>query len=157
MGMVLQYMISNPSILARAREEIEAAEARGVLSTPVRYDEVREHLPYFVACIKEGIRLGPSAANYFSRVIPAGGKVIDGHYIPAGTDVTCYSYVVQRNKDFYGADAEEYKPERWLQSQQRAYELEAAQFTFGTGPRVCVGKDVAILESHKLLPEVSLL
>ncbi|EOA80982.1 uncharacterized protein SETTUDRAFT_124398 [Exserohilum turcica Et28A] len=154
MGMVLQYMISNPSILARAREEIEAAEARGVLSTPVRYDEVREHLPYFVACIKEGIRLGPSAANYFSRVIPAGGKVIDGHYIPAGTDVTCYSYVVQRNKDFYGADAEEYKPERWLQSQQRAYELEAAQFTFGTGPRVCVGKDVAILESHKLLPEI---
>jgi cytochrome P450 len=87
-------------------------------------------------------------------VIPQGGKVIDGHFIPAGTEAMSYSYAIQRNKEFYGDDAEEFKPERWMESEKRNFELEAAQFTFGTGPRVCLGKDVAMLEMHKLLPEV---
>jgi cytochrome P450 len=155
MGMTLQYMLSHPHVLARARAEIETADASGLLSTPIRYDEMKQHLPYFGACIKEGLRLAPPAPNLFARVTPKGGKVIDGHFVPGGVDITTCAYIVQRNKDFYGEDAEDFKPERWLESQQRNFEMEAAQFTFGTGARVCLGKDVAILESHKLLPEVS--
>lgn len=155
MGMTLQYILKNPHVLERVKAEIEAAESRGFLSTPVRYDEMKQHLPYMGACIKEGLRLGPPAPSLFARQIPKGGKVIDGHFIPGGSDVTVYSYTLQRNKEFYGDDAEEFKPERWLISQQRNFEMEAAQFTFGAGARVCLGKDVAILESHKLLPEVS--
>ena len=62
---------------------------------------------------------------------------------------------MQRNKELYGEDAEEFNPERWLVSEKRNFEFEAAQFTFGVGPRVCLGKDVAIMELYKLLPEVS--
>lgn len=155
MGMTLQYILDNPHVLARVRTEIEAAESKGLLSTPILYDEMKQHLPYMGACIKEGLRLAPPAPNLFGRETPKGGKVIDGHFIPGGCDVTVYSYTLQRNKEFYGEDAEEFKPERWLESQQRNFEMEAAQFTFGTGSRVCLGKDVAILESHKVLPEVS--
>ncbi|EDU41835.1 CypX Cytochrome P450 [Pyrenophora tritici-repentis] len=154
MGSTLRFILTNPAVLARVRSEIEDAEASGLLSTPIRYDETREHLPFFVACIKESLRLNPPAPNLFPRIVPKGGKVIDGHFVPAGTEVTNNAWTIQRNKDFYGADAEEFKPERWMENEQRSFRLEAAQFTFGAGPRVCLGKEVAMLEMHKLLPEI---
>jgi cytochrome P450 len=155
MGCILRLVLSDPSILARARTELDAATSAALLSTPIRYDETLQHLPFFVACIKEGLRLFPPAPNLFPRVTPKGGKVIDGHYVPGGMDVTSHAYTVQRDKGFYGRDAEDFQPERWMQSEKRNIELEAAQFTFGIGPRMCLGKDVAKLEMYKLLPEVS--
>ncbi|CAN9092361.1 unnamed protein product [Alternaria alternata] len=154
LGCILRLILTNPSTLARVRTELDAAESSGLLSTPIRYDETLQHLPFFVACIKEGLRLFPPAPNLFPRVIPKEGKVIDGHYVPGGMDVTSHAYTVQRDKDFYGQDAEDFKPDMWLQSEKRNFELEAAQFTFGIGSRICLGKDVAKLEMYKLLPEI---
>ncbi|CAN9185692.1 unnamed protein product [Alternaria alternata] len=155
LGCILRLILTDPSTLARVRAELDVAESSGLLSTPIRYDETLQHLPFFVACIKEGLRLFPPAPNLFPRVIPKEGKVIDGHYVPGGMDVTSHAYTVQRDKDFYGQDAEDFKPDMWLQSEKRNFELEAAQFTFGIGARICLGKDVAKLEMYKLLPEVS--
>jgi cytochrome P450 len=155
LGCILRFLLTDPSVLARARAEIETAEANGLLSTPIRYEETRQHLPFFVACIKEGLRLNPPATNLFARIAPEDGKVIDGHFVPGGTEITSHAYTVQRNKELYGEDAAEFKPERWMVGEKRNFELEAAQFTFGVGSRVCLGKDIAILEMYKLLPEVS--
>jgi cytochrome P450 len=155
LGCILRFLLTEPEALKRARAEIESAEKAELLSRPIQFEETRKHLPFFVACIKEGLRLNPPATNLFARVVPKGGKFIDGHYIPAGTEVTSHAYTVQRDTAFYGRDAEEFKPERWMTSEKRAFELEAAQFTFGVGPRVCLGKDIALMELYKLLPEVS--
>jgi cytochrome P450 len=148
-------LLTHPSCLTRARVEISTADKSNLLSTPVQFEETRQHLPFFVACIKEGLRLNPPAPNLFARVVPPGGKTIDGHFIPGGADVTSHAYIVQRDAATYGSDANEFVPERWMQSEARNFELEAAQFTFGTGARVCLGRDVAVLEMYKLLPEVS--
>lgn len=155
MGCILRFLVTSPSALAKAREEIEAADKANLLSTPIQFEETRQHLPYFVGCIKEGVRLQPPGTNLYARVAPKEGKVIDGDFIPGGTEITSYAYCVQRDQTLYGNDAEQFKPERWLESEKRTFELEAAQFTFGTGPRVCLGKDVAVMEMYKLLPEVS--
>jgi cytochrome P450 len=155
LGSTLRFMLLDEKILQRVHEEIHAADEAGHLTTPIQFEETRQRLPFFVACIKESLRLNPPATNLFARIAPAGGKVIDGHFIPAGTEITSQSYVVQRNKELYGEDAELFRPERWLESEKRSFELEAAQFTFGMGPRVCLGKDIAIMELYKLLPEVS--
>jgi cytochrome P450 len=53
------------------------------------------------------------------------------------------------------SDPEDFRPERWMISEKKCFELEAAQFTFGMGSRVCLGKDIALMELYKLLPEVS--
>jgi cytochrome P450 len=156
LGSILRFLLTHPPSLARARAEIASAEHANLLSTPIQFEETRQHLPFFVACIKEGLRLHPPAPNLFARVVPPGGKRIDGHNIPAGTDVTSHAYVVQRDAATYGRDADAFAPERWLQSEARSFALEAASFTFGAGARVCLGRDVAVLEMYKLLPEVRL-
>ncbi|KAH9862409.1 hypothetical protein J1614_011064 [Plenodomus biglobosus] len=154
LGSILRFMVLNKSAYARAQAEIDAAAKAGRLSNPIQYEETRQHLPFFVACIKEGLRLNPPATNLFARLAPKGGKAIDGVYVPEGTEITSHAYTMQRDKGLYGEDAEEFRPERWLESEKKSLEFEAAQFTFGVGPRVCLGKDIAMMEMYKLLPEI---
>lgn len=147
--------------LARARAEIAAADAADHLSATVQHEETRTHLPFFVACIKESIRLHPSATNLFARAAPPGGKVVDGTWVPAGTEMMATAYVVQRDPRLYGPDPKAFRPERWLEGgvggneKDVISEMEACIFAFGIGPKVCLGKDVAMMELYKLLPEVS--
>ncbi|KAL1611014.1 hypothetical protein SLS59_000651 [Nothophoma quercina] len=154
MGCILRFLVTNPDALTKAREEIVKADKANLLSTPIQFEETRQHLPYFMGCIKEGLRLQPPGTNLYARIAPKGGKVVDEQFIPGGTEITSYAYCVQRDQTLYGEDAEQFRPERWLESEKRTFELEAAQFTFGMGPRVCLGKDVAVMEMYKLLPEI---
>ncbi|KAF6814624.1 cytochrome p450 [Colletotrichum plurivorum] len=159
MGSILRYFMKYPAVLARVRAEIAAAERAGRLSTPIQYEETRENLPFFVACMKETIRLQPSAAQLFGRVAPAGGTIVDGVWVPPGTDMTAVSYAVQRDPALYAPDPEVYRPERWLEGEvggntkEVISEMEAANFGFGMGSRVCLGQDVARFEIYKMVPE----
>lgn len=155
LGSIFRFISTSPTAWARAQAEIDEADRAGHLSSPVLYEETRRHLPYLVACIKEGLRLNPPATNLFARIAPQGGIVIDGHFVPAGTEITSHAYTMQRDHEFFGEDADEFRPERWLKDEKKSLEMEAVQFTFGMGPRVCIGKDIAYMEMFKLLPEVS--
>ena len=155
MGCILRFLVTHPNELAKARDEIDKADKANLLSTPIQFEETRQYLPYFVACIKESLRLQPPGTNLYARIAPKEGKVVDGHFIPGGTEITSYAYCVQRDQTLYGEDAEQFCPGRWLQIEKRSFELEAAQITFGMGTRVCLGKDIAVIEMYKLLPEVS--
>ena len=155
LGSTLRYLIINPDKKKLAQQEIDEADRAGKLSTPVKYEEVRQHLPYFSACIKEGLRLDPPATNLFARtVIAPEGKTIDGHFVPPGMDITSNAYVVQRDPELYAPDPTVFRPERWLENKEKANEMESASFVFGIGSRVCLGKEIAIMELYKLLPEV---
>jgi len=63
--------------------------------------------------------------------MPKGGKILDGYFVPAGMEATSHAYTTQRDRAFYGDDAENFSRGRWMVSEKRNYELEAAQFTFG--------------------------
>ncbi|KAH7067132.1 cytochrome P450 monooxygenase-like protein [Paraphoma chrysanthemicola] len=154
LGSILRFLLTHPPSMARVRDEIERADHAGRLSSPVQFEQTKTHLPFFVACIKEGLRLHPPAPNLLARVMPMHGKIIDGHFVPGGFEVTSHAYTVQRDRVMYGDDAGEFNPDRWLVSEKRTFELEAAQFTFGMGPRICLGKDIAMMEIYKLLPQV---
>ncbi|KAB2575893.1 D-amino-acid oxidase [Lasiodiplodia theobromae] len=165
LGSTLRFLLTHPSCLARCRAEIASASARHLLSDPIQFDQTRAHLPFFVACIKESLRLNPPATNLFARTAPrdGGGGSLPGAPlgVPAGAEVTSNAYVVQRDPRMYGPDPESFRPGRWLveegddgEGARRVAEMEAASFVFGVGPRVCLGKDVAVLEMWKLLPEI---
>jgi cytochrome P450 len=155
LGSTLRFLATHSEKRELALKEIQAADLAGKLSTPIKYEETREHLPYFSACIKEGMRLNPPATNLFARVAGKEGKKIDSHFLPPGTEFTSNAYIVQRDPELYAPDPDAFRPERWLESKEKALELDAASFVFGMGPRICLGKDIALMELWKLLPEVS--
>jgi cytochrome P450 len=111
-------------------------------------------MPYFQALIKECLRVHPALGQLVPRDVPEGGIELCGKFLPAGTVVGCNAWTVHRDKNFYGEDADEFRPERWLdEDKERVRALENASFAFGGGPRVCIGKNIAMLEITKFIPE----
>lgn len=66
--------------------------------------------------MKEAMRLSPTNNLPLERFVPAEGLDINGYNLPAGTNVGMSAQIVHRNRDIYGADADEFRPERWLES-----------------------------------------
>lgn len=83
------------------------------------------------------------------RIVPAGGIQIEEHFIPAGSTVGASPWVINRDKNVYGADADTFNPERWLQD--NTVEMHRTSLTFGSGSRNCIGKNIAWLEMSKFL------
>ncbi|PQE23646.1 cytochrome p450 17a1 protein [Rutstroemia sp. NJR-2017a BVV2] len=153
LGSTMRFLTVTPGALDKARKELSAAESSNLLSALVKYEETRTHLPFIAASIKETIRLNPPFPNWFARIVQPEGKTIDGIYIPGGVDITSNAYTVQRDRDLYAPDPDSFRPERWLVEGKEA-EYDAATYAFGMGPRVCLGKDFAIMETFKLIPEI---
>ncbi|KAF2666532.1 putative cytochrome P450 [Microthyrium microscopicum] len=144
------YIMSTPRVYSRMITEVDTATKAGKLSLPVpQYDEVVENCPYYVACVRESMRLCPAAPNIFPRFVSAPGIDLFGKFAPPGTEITCNPYFLHRDKNLYGEDAEEFKPERWLENEKRTRELLKYNFAFGYGPRICLGKDIALVELFK--------
>ena len=50
--------------------EIDDAARKGLISPMAQYQEIVEHLPYYAACVRETLRLNPSAPNLFLDMFP---------------------------------------------------------------------------------------
>jgi cytochrome P450 len=64
---------------------------------------------------------------------------------------------VHHNEDMYGADADMFRPERWLEASGTKLEAmkRLAELIFATGKYRCLGKTIAFLELNKVFAEVS--
>jgi cytochrome P450 len=96
-----------------------------------KWDEVSE-LPYLDACINEAVRLHPPFCLPFERVVPPGGITIgtESVYLPEGTVVGMNPYVVNRHKQTFGEDADEWNPDRWLgRDEQQRKKMEQSVLT----------------------------
>jgi cytochrome P450 len=120
---------------------------------PITWAESKE-MTYFQALIKECLRLHPALGQIIPREVPKGGVELCGKSIPEGTIVGCNAWTVHRDRKLYGADADEFRPERWLdEDTDKVKNMENLSFAFGGGPRVCLGRNIAMLEISKFIPE----
>ena len=146
---VVYHLLTNPRVYAKMMEEINAATAAGHLAPVPAYEQITKHCPYYAAIIKETLRLSPPAPQIWGRTVSPGGLTIAGMGIPAGTDIVCDPWIVQRDPGIYGDDADMFRPERWLESEEKSKLYQKYAVTFGYGTRSCLGKDLAAMELHK--------
>ncbi|KAH6213187.1 hypothetical protein HBI40_217160 [Parastagonospora nodorum] len=151
---IFYFLMKNPKKLARTRAEIDAAFADGTLTSPTLQSQSVK-LVYLGAVIKESFRLFSPFAAPFQRYAPAGGLVLAGTPIPAGTRVGLNPAVVHHHKEVFGEDAGSFRPERWLESDVEQVKLmDRCMMHFGAGTRRCTGKNIAMTEILKITPEI---
>lgn len=172
---IFYHSLKNPGIYNRLESEILAAELGQLAS----YRQSRA-IPCKIMCsvlyqtkissnigdldleavIREGMRILPAVSMLLERYVPAPGLSLpDGSVIPAGTAVGVNPYIIGRHKKVWGPDADEFRPERWLQYEDEsdsAYHariqlFNATDLTFGDGARVCIGRYIANMEMYKIV------
>lgn len=145
---IFHRLLAHPASLAALRAELAPFPAGAILS----WKQAQE-LPYLDACIKEAGRLHPPFALPYERVVGPGGLVACGQYLPEGTIVGMPAWAVHRTEAVFGRDVDAWRPERWLEADEAARKrMEASLLTFGAGHRSCIGKNLSMLETYKLVP-----
>ncbi|KAJ3268959.1 hypothetical protein HDV01_002069 [Terramyces sp. JEL0728] len=132
------YCLSNNSnVTKKLLQEIDEILGGQLLPT---YEQIKQ-MKYANAVFKETLRLYPS--------VPREGKVAanddtlpNGVKVPKGAIVTFYPYAMGRSDKLW-EHANEYKPERWLNTKQPSQYKYTA---FMCGPRSCLGKALAEIQ-----------
>ncbi|KFZ01158.1 hypothetical protein V500_00862 [Pseudogymnoascus sp. VKM F-4518 (FW-2643)] len=112
------YLVKTPYTYTKLVKELQDADAKGLLSETLSFTQGQK-LPYLQACIKESLRMYPIVGTPFDRVVPKGGAILSGHFVPEGTVVGISGWATQRNKGVFGEDAESFRPERWLDADEK--------------------------------------
>ncbi|KAJ4339409.1 hypothetical protein N0V95_007787 [Ascochyta clinopodiicola] len=120
------------------------------------------NLPFTDAVLKETLRLHPPGTT--ARVAPVGSNTtltLPGGEV-LGVDGLCVSprsYTIQRHPSIFGADRDEFRPQRWLADADADAEAEACKTKipdsafrpYERGPRRCTGAALAQLEAKIVL------
>lgn len=125
-------VLRRPDIYGKLQKEIDEASRKGELSEKVTFREAQK-LDYFQACLKEALRLRPAVGVNITRLVPPGGADIDGKWYPGGTRVAVNAWVTHRDKQMFGEYADKYRPERWLENEEKARQMEKYGFWVSTG------------------------
>ena len=143
LSFVYTFFIEHPEVYQKLRAVV--LEEFGTYSSPrnITFATLKS-CNYLQWVLNETLRLHP-IVPFNSRValkdttLPTGGgpngdKPI---YVRKDTQVDYSVYVMQRRKDLWGEDAEEFRPDRW-DGRKSGWEY----LPFNGGPRICIGQQV---------------
>jgi cytochrome P450 len=85
--------------------------------------------------------------------------VINGMFVPGRTSIGYCAIGIFRDRKTWGEDTDVFRPERFLEGElEKIRHLEQTlQLVFAQGKWQCLGQNVALIESNKVLVEVSIL
>ena len=133
-----------PNIQERLRDEIRSSLPDPRLSITSITSANIDNLPYLNAVCNEILRLY-SPVPLTIRVA-AQDVTLGAHLIPKGTTFFIVPWATNANKDFWGADAEDFNPDRWMsvgKANTGGAENSYSYLTFLQGPRNCIGQGFA--------------
>ncbi|KAI1324777.1 cytochrome P450 [Xylariaceae sp. FL0255] len=154
--MTMLGLLTNPSSYTKLRQEIDEAIRQDRVSYPVITDLEAKRMPYLQAVIKEGLRFCPPVLGLGSKQVPKGGDVIDGYFLPEGTQIGINFFGLMRSREIWGDDADLFRPERWLEADAATLHTMNAvvDLDFGFGKYQCLGKPIAMMELNKIFVEL---
>lgn len=97
-----------------------------------------------LAVLSEAFRLYPPVAGQMPRVVPEGGAMIAGQFVPEGTIVSVAQWPANHSVRNF-SDPEQFKPERFLEPEKFAHDDFDVLQPFSTGPRNCIGKKYVVV------------
>jgi len=139
----------NRHIQSRLRAEIHSAFPSGLPATTT-YDQIAS-LKYLSHVTSEVLRLHPPVG--VTLRVAAEDTTLNGTFVPKGTSIVLSPFAINRSVALWGADAEEFRPERWAGKEDGAAAVESNYgfLTFLAGPRGCIGNVFAKVEFKCLL------
>lgn len=108
-------------------------------------------LSYAQQIIKEAMRLYPpvySIGRSASREYN-----LDGYQLPTGCVIVFSPWVMHRHPKYF-TEPEQFRPDRWASDLEKQLP-KCAYFPFGDGPRICIGKNFAMMEAVLLLATIA--
>lgn len=149
-----------PPAYKQLQAEIDTATQAGALSFPTATDAEARGLPYLDAVLREAIRMHPPAVapSKLTPLAPSQHTTVCGYSIPGGTQIGANTPGMFRSRDIFGADAECFRPERWLyqgNTETISRMKSTVDLVFGAGKFHCMGKEISGMETRKLVVEVS--
>jgi cytochrome P450 len=163
------YLIGHPTVYKKLQAEIDEAVASGIVpaSPDIISNAALLKLPYIQAVVREGLRIHPPVTDVVPKKVPAGGDtvVVEGKsiFLPGGTDISYSVWSLNRRKDIFGQDSEQFRPERWILDEDadkdKLAEMRRTKVTFEVKPYsgcLCVGSRscLPVLTRNAVLPEL---
>ncbi|KAJ9063911.1 hypothetical protein DSO57_1035993 [Entomophthora muscae] len=133
----LKLLLENPTEMEKLIAEIDAA-----FPSPdsITLDTIKEKCPYLAAVFNESMRMYPVGGGRAPRIVPKGGAEFEGYYLPAGTECGVTIYAYHRSSHIW-KDPDTFRPTRFLGP--GSAEAKENMIPFLTGPRACVGREMA--------------
>ena len=108
----VKHAIDNFSVMSKLIAEIRASQTQGLLlSLLISFDKT-EKISYFMACIRETLRISPSTPVTFPRIVSEGGLVLNSTFVPSKIEIGANPFVINRDESVFGTDADFFRPER---------------------------------------------
>lgn len=150
LAFTLYCLATHPEAEARLLAEVDAFGGK----EPTAEDLAG--FPYLEAVLNESMRLYPPAHASNRECTAPGGCTLAGadgrqYHIPYGTWVHFGIWGMHRDPQYWGEDALDYRPERFLDAAATAKRHPNAFIPFGLGPRMCIGWKFAVQEMQTAL------
>ncbi|KAL8656290.1 MAG: hypothetical protein Q9226_002719, partial [Calogaya cf. arnoldii] len=143
-------MAAHPQVLKRAQSEIDKAiRSHQISAEAPGYNDCRR-LPFVDACVREGLRIVASTFPRRRCSPPGVSFHLGGKFVPPGTSVSASACEIGRHPKLYGDDADDFKPDRWLQASEEQIRMwETLDVHWGFGVRKCLGKHIGSMVLYK--------
>uniref|UniRef100_A0A6B2L3D7 Cytochrome P450 n=1 Tax=Arcella intermedia TaxID=1963864 RepID=A0A6B2L3D7_9EUKA len=130
------YLSLYPDVDNKVRQEINEIVGNEIVTM-----KHTKELKYLQNVIDESLRLFPPAVPFNTRLSTKDITLPNKVWIPKGTTIMYSPYWIHRLKEYWGDDAEEFKPERWEQKDILKHPYQYVPFQ--KGPRICLGMNMA--------------
>ncbi|KAI9190440.1 hypothetical protein H9P43_001874 [Blastocladiella emersonii ATCC 22665] len=158
---VLYSLGMNPEIQRKARAEVlavmgDADKGMAAGDFPFPTNDEQAQMPYLTAIIKETMRLYPSVPAMPMRELMEPVTLSSGLHLGTGSFVASDVHAVQTASEYWGDDAEKFKPERFLANEDKVMAMNPSAHDFkwvpfGGGQRICLGQQFSIVEQRVIL------